>query len=100
MNMRMLRVVVSYRRPFERCTEVPLHPQDQIASQPFQVGSIAELRRHDQLPDALIERLLPSFEPLRDVDGFSATIKPDSPGITVVSGALAGDVTPVGSPLP
>ena len=97
--MRVLRVVVGHRHPFERRAEVPLHPRHQIASQPFQVGSVAELRRYDQLPEALIARLLPAFEPRRDVDGFSATVEPDRLGITLVSGALAGDVAPMGSPL-
>jgi hypothetical protein len=34
-----------------------------------------------------------------NVDGFSATIEPKSPGLALVSGALTGDVLPMGSPL-
>src|ERR1700733_11060131 len=44
-------------------------------------------------------RSSPAFEPFRDVDGFSATIEPNSLGIALLSGALTGDVAPMGSPL-
>ena len=100
MNVRVLRVVVGNRHPFERRAEIPLHPRHQFASQPFQVGSVAELGRYDQLPEALIARLLPTFEPRRDVDRLSASVEPDRLGITLLRGALARDVAPMGSPLP
>jgi hypothetical protein len=39
------------------------------------VRAIAELRRYDQLPEALIARSLPASEPVRYVDQLSAIIK-------------------------
>ena len=33
-NVRVFRVVVRNRHPFERSSEIPLHPRQQIASQP------------------------------------------------------------------
>jgi hypothetical protein len=33
----------------------------------------------------------------RDVDGFSATVEANSHGIALVSGALTGDVAPMGA---
>jgi hypothetical protein len=68
MHVRVLRVVVGRRHPFDLRTEVLLHPQDKIAGQPFHVRSIAEFWRYDQLPEALVTGLLPAFEPRRDVD--------------------------------
>ena len=62
--VRVLRVVMGCRHPFDLRAEVLLHSRDEIAGQPFQVGSVAELRRYDQLPEALIARFLPAFEPL------------------------------------
>src|SRR5580658_6123746 len=99
MNMGVLRVVVGCCHPFQCRAEVSLHSRDQIASQPLQVGSIPELRRHNQFPEAFVARLLPAFEPPRNVDGFSVTIEPNSLGIALLRSALAGDVAPMRSPM-
>jgi hypothetical protein len=64
---------------------------------PFQIGSVAAFRGYDQLPEALIAQLLPAFEPRRDVDGYSPAVEPNSLGTALVSGALTGDITSMGS---
>src|ERR1700680_917677 len=100
MHMRVLGVVVRHRDPFERGPKVLLHPRDQIASQALQVGSVAALRRYDHLPEALVARFLPTFEPRRDVDRLLAAIESNGLRITLVGCALTGQVATMGSPLP
>ena len=67
-NVRVFRVVVRNRHPFERSSEIRLHPRQQIARQPFQIGSIAKFRRYDYLPKAFIAGPLPTFESLSDLN--------------------------------
>ena len=76
MNVRVFRVVVDGRNPVERSSQIPLHPRQEIASQLLQVGSVAELGRHDQLPQAFVASLLPTLKPLSDVIDSLVPSKP------------------------
>jgi hypothetical protein len=100
MDVWVLGIVVRDGDPFERGPKVLFHPGDKIASEALQVDSVAEFWRYDQLPETLVTRLLPTFEPPRDVDRLVAAIESSSFRITLAGCALAGQVSTMGSPLP
>ena len=64
-NMRVLRVVVLNRHPFEVRSQILLHLLDQIARQAGQIDPITKFRRDDQFPEPFIARAPASFRAAR-----------------------------------
>jgi hypothetical protein len=60
--MRVLRVVVLHRNPFEIRSQILLHLFDQTARQARQLYPITEFRRDNQFKQPLVPRALPTFE--------------------------------------
>jgi len=78
-NMRVLRVVVLHRNPFQIRSHILFHLFDQTARQPRQLYPITEFRRDDQFKQSLVPRALPAFELPGNVDSVVLSIETHVP---------------------
>ena len=98
-NVRVFRIVVGNRRPFEGRPEIILHALDQTARQVGQIDPITKFRRYDQFPKPFIARCLPAFELRGNVDRVALPTESHSLRIVFERGTLARQVTPMRFPL-
>src|SRR5580658_2398275 len=97
--MRVLRVVVGNRSPFQGRPQLVLHALDQTARQAGEIDPITKFRRHDQFPEPFIARGLPALEPRGNVDRVALPTESHSLRVVIESGTLACQVTPMRLPL-
>src|ERR1035438_10412536 len=98
-NMRVLRVVVLHRNPFQIRSQILLHLFDQTARQARQFYPITEFRRDDQFKHPLVPRALPAFELTGNVDSVILSIETHGLHVVFEGGPFARQVTPVRLPL-
>jgi len=77
--MRVLRVVVLHRNPFQIRSHILFHLFDQTARQPRQLYPITEFRRDDQFKQSLVPRALPAFELPGNVDSVVLSVETHVP---------------------
>ena len=66
-NVRVFRVVVRNRDPFKPGSQIRVHLRHQVSRQLPEIGSVAEFRRDDDLPETLTAGPLPMFELANDL---------------------------------
>jgi hypothetical protein len=68
MDVRVLGVMVGHRRPLELRSEVLFHSRHNVACEPFQIDSLAELWGYDEFPEQPIACRLPLLQASADVN--------------------------------
>jgi hypothetical protein len=67
-SMRVFRVVVDDRHPFQLGVKIPFHPSHQLPRVTRKVDPVPELGRNDDFEEPLIARSLPCVESLGNVN--------------------------------
>jgi len=98
MNVRVLRVEMCHGCPLEPSVQILLHASHELACQLLQIQAISELRRNDELEQALIASLLPNAEGDGEVAEFLVA-RECRRCAAAASRALAHDVPAVSAPL-
>ena len=98
--MRVLRVVVLHRNPFQLGSKILLHSFDQTTRQTRQVYPITELRRDNEFEHSLVSCALPALELPGNVDSVVLSIETHGLRVVFEGGALARQVTSMRLPLP
>ena len=75
--MGMFCIEMTDGNPFQRNSDILFDLFHQIAGQARKVKALAEFRRDDDLPHALVPRSLPRFEPTSDIDSGAGAVEPD-----------------------
>jgi hypothetical protein len=98
-DVRVGRVLVVDRHPFEPRPEIPLHRVQDAAGVVDQVEGLAPLGGQDHFPQPRILGPLPAFEAPVDLHRASRGVEP-KPLLPLALGSLAGEVAAVGAPAP
>jgi hypothetical protein len=90
-NVRMLRIEVRDRAPFQLSREFRFHPAQRFAGQPGQIHALSELRREDQLESPLVACGLPSIKAVGHIHRLLGCCEPRLCG-NGLNGAVTGNV--------
>src|SRR4051812_12136150 len=93
----MFSVEVTDGYPPQMSAEITFHLLQQVTRQPLKIDPITKLGSDNELPQAGISLLLPYIQNLGRFHGTRFLAESCGP---VLSGALAGDVSTMSSPLP
>jgi len=74
--MGMFSIEMTDGNPFQRNSDILFDLFHQIARQAREVKALAEFRRNDDLPHALVPSSLPRFEPTSDIDSGASAVEP------------------------
>jgi hypothetical protein len=74
-NMGMFSIEMTDGNPFQGNSDMLSELFHQIARQAREVKALAEFRRDDDLPHALVPRSLPRFEPTSDIDSGASAVE-------------------------
>ena len=99
MGMRMFRVVVDDRYPFELGLKIALHPSHEFPRVILKVDPVPELGRDDDFEEPLIARSLPGVQSTGYVSPRLGTAETGSVLLTLLRRPLAREVVAVRFPL-
>src|SRR5215467_10144953 len=99
MHVRVLGIEVHGGYPFQARLQIFLHALNEFSRVIVEVQTLAELRGHNDLEEALIARSLPTVEDRGDIYVCSGGVKPCTGGIATVRSGVACDIASVCLPL-
>jgi hypothetical protein len=99
MDMRVFGIVMGHGNPLQRTVQVPLHSAHKVAGESGQIDAVAEFRRDDQLPEALVSCGLPPGELSGNFNSLPGGIEACQAPVIFTRRGLALDIPAVGAPL-
>jgi hypothetical protein len=99
MDMRVFGIVMGHGNPLQWTVQVPLHLAHEFAGELEQIDAVAEFRRDDQLPEALVSCGLPPGELSGNFNSLPGGIEACRDTVAITRRGFALDIPAVGAPL-
>jgi hypothetical protein len=98
-DMRVFGIVMGHGNPLQRTVQVPFHLAHKVAGESQQINTVAEFRRDDQLPHALVACGLPPVELSGNFNSLPGGIEACRAPVTIKCRRFTLNIPAVGAPL-